>query len=152
MNGGKFANNAGKRLESFVAQHLDQRGYRYVTRDKFDLEKTLKKSAYTTQYEVGKSIYGKKRRVDLILYHPELYPNCLCIQCKWQSSGGSVEEKYPYEVESIAAGDYETIVILDGGGYSPGAHQWLVSQAGKRRLKHVFNQGEFSRFASKGGV
>lgn len=152
MNGGKFANNAGKRLESFVAQHLDQRNYRYVKRDRFDLEKVLKEPIYTTQYEVGKSIYGKKRRVDLFLYHPVLHPSCLCIQCKWQSSSGSVEEKYPYEVESIAHGDFDTIIILDGGGYSTGARQWLVDQAGHRKLNHVFDQGEFSRFASKGGV
>ena len=152
MNGGKFANNSGKWLEAFVAQHLDQRDYRLVKRSEFDQERTLKDPIYTTQYEVGESIYGKRRRVDLILYHPVLHPSCLCIQCKWQSSGGSVEEKYPYEVESIAQGGYDTIIILDGGGYTPGARQWLVDQAGRRRLKYVFDQGEFSRFVSKGGV
>lgn len=152
MNAGKFANNAGKRLENFVAEHLEQRGYRLVKRDRFDFEKVLKEPIFTKQYNVGKSIYGKKRLVDLILYHPVLHAKCLCVQCKWQSSSGSVEEKYPYEVESIAQGEYDTIIILDGGGYTLGARQWLVNQAGKNKLKHVFDQGEFSRFASKGGV
>lgn len=152
MNAGKFANSAGKRLENFVAEHLEQRGYRLVKRDKFHSEKKLKEPIYATQYNVGKGIYGKKRFVDLILYHPVLHPACLCVQCKWQASGGSVEEKFPYEVESIAKGKYSTIFVLDGGGYSLGSRQWLESQAGRRKLKYVFDQGGFSRFASKGGV
>ena len=63
-----------------------------------------------------------------------------------------MDEKYPYEVLCIEHGDYNTIIILDGGGYTPGARQWLLDQAGKGRLKHVFDQGEFYRYASKGGV
>ncbi len=35
---------------------------------------------------------------DLILCHPIKFPNELAIQCKWQSSGGGVDEKYPFEV------------------------------------------------------
>ena len=76
---------------------------------------------YSWQFEIGKSIYGKRRFVDLILYHPRLYPECLTIQCKWQASSGSVEEKYLYEVLSIHQNEYDTIIILDGGGYSAGA-------------------------------
>ena len=33
---------------------------------------------------------------------------------------------------------------------SNGARQWLINQAGTNRLLHVFDQGEFSRFASRG--
>ena len=108
------------------------------------------KPSTPSNLRLGKSIYGKNRLVDVILYHPSLWPDCLCIQCKWQTSGGSVDEKYPYEVLSIAKNDVDTIIILDGDGYSQGARQWLLDQAGKNRLKHVFNQGEFSRFVYEG--
>ena len=153
MNQGAFANKAGKRLEAFTADLLEERGYRFVPEKRdFRPDTELKEPIFTTQYEVGKSIYNKKRRVDLILYHPVRHPKCLCIQCKWQAMGGTVDEKYPYEVLCIEQGDFDTIIILDGGGYTPGARQWLLNQAGKGRQKHVFNQGEFYRYASKGGV
>ena len=151
-SGGTVANRAGSRLERFVSEKLDERGYRDVPPAQFYPARVLEQTIYTKQFEIGKSIYGKNRCVDLILYHPALWPECLCIQCKWQASSGSVEEKYPFEVLSIAHSDVDTIIILDGGGYSDGAKLWLINQAGKNRLKHVFNQGEFSRFVTKGRI
>ena len=52
-----------------------------------------------------------------------------------------MDEEYPFEVLCIHAGEYDTIIVLDGGGYTVGAEQWLRSQAGGTCLKHVFNQG-----------
>ena len=110
----------------------------------------LEQAIYACQVETGSDIYGKHRFVDVMIYHPRLWPDCLAIQCKWQSSGGSVDQKYPFEVLSIQQNEVDTIILLDGGGYSPGTRQWLLNQAGKNRLKHVMDQGEFSRFASRG--
>ena len=67
-----------------------------------------------------------------------------------QASSGSVEEKYPFEVLNIQLDGYPAIILLDGGGYTKGAEQWLKGQAGKNRLRHVFNLGDFQRFASTG--
>ena len=63
---------------------------------------------------------------------------------------GSVEEKYPFEIECIAQGQYKTIIVLDGGGYSEGARKWLVAQRGKRNLVDVCSQGEISRLQARG--
>ena len=109
----------------------------------------LGRPIYTRQLETGKDIYGKRRFVGLVLYHPRLWPACLVIWCKWQASAGSVGQKFPFEVLSIQQDEYDTIILLDGSGYAPGAKQWLVNQAGKNRLKHVFNQGQFARFANR---
>ena len=149
---GKRANRAGDRLEKFVNDVLDEHQYRLVDRHRFFPARVLRQPIYTTQLVVGKDIYGKDRKIDSIIYHPTLWPECLVIQCKWQASRGSVEEKYPFEVLSISMNEFDTIVVMDGGGYSPGARQWLLNQAGKNRLRHVFNQGEFSRFASQGRI
>ena len=146
------ANRSGQRLEAFIADVLNERDYLFVPSVRFFPARELAQPIYTRQCEIGKDIYGKKRRVDLILYHPRLYPTCLVIQCKWQASTGSVEEKYAFEVLSIAQNEFDTIIILDGGGYSDGAKQWLVNQAGKNRLLHVFTQGEFARFVSRGRI
>lgn len=139
-----------QRLEDFVANILDEKGYMFVIPTRFYPACELEQPIYSRQYELGKDIYGKKRKVDIILYHPRLYSKNLVIQCKWQSSSGSVEEKYPFEVQSIAQNRTDTIIILDGGGYSAGAKQWLLNQAGKKRLLHVFDRAEFSDFADKG--
>ena len=61
----------------------------------------LEPPIYARQHEIGKDIYGKTRRVGAILYDPRLYPDCLVIRCKWQTSRGIFEEKYPYEVLNI---------------------------------------------------
>ena len=150
---GQRANKRGRHLEDFVAALLDESGYEhiippwlvYAMRD-------MNQPVYAKQVEVGRDIYGKIRRVDFLLFHPYRHPNGLVIQCKWQASGGSVDEKYPFEVLSIQQGEVDAVIVLDGGGYTPGAEQWLRGQAGKNRLKHVFNQGEFQRFASRGSL
>ena len=125
------ANRSGRRLEDFVADVLNEREYLLVPPVRFFPARELEQPIYTRQCEIGQDLYGKKRRVDAILYHPRLYSKCLVIQCKWQASGGSVEEKYPFEVLSISQNQFDTIIILDGDGYSAGAKQWLTTQAGQ---------------------
>lgn len=139
-----------KLLEQFVAENLEEQNYRCVPVTQFYAARVLEQTIYTKKFEVGKSIFGKPRKVDFILYHPTLWPECLGIQCRWQSRSGSTEEKLPFDVKCIAQNDLDTIIILDGGGSSAGAKQWLINQSGKNRLKHVFNKEEFSRFASNG--
>ena len=74
------------------------------------------------------------------------------IQCKWQASSGSVDEKYPYELACINHLSVPTIIVLDGGGYKPGAKEWLLGQVGSGNLRHVFDMGQFARFCSRGGI
>ncbi len=92
---------SGNRLEQFTAEVLEERDYLYIEPIRFLPMREMEQPIYTRQFESGKSICGKKRKVDLILYHPRLYTECLVIQCKWQASGGSIDEKYPYEVLNI---------------------------------------------------
>lgn len=145
------ANRTGPRLEQFVAGLLDDAGYQAVKpASLFFALREMEQPIYARQCEAGRDIYGKMRRVDFLVYHPRKWPQSLVIQCKWQASSGSVEEKYPFEVQSIQQVGYPAIIILDGGGYSRGAEQWLKAQAGKNNLKHVFSQGDFQRFVSRG--
>ena len=51
---------------------------------------------------------------------------------------------------SIQLNEFDTIIVLDGGGYSKGAEFWLKGQVGKNELLHVFNLGGISRFHSQG--
>ena len=73
-----------------------------------------------------------------------------CRRSETISSGGFSNEKYPFEVLSIAQNEFDTIIVIDDGGNLVGARQWLLNQAGKNRLSHVFSQGDFPLFASHG--
>ena len=76
--------------------------------------------------------------------------DCLVIESKWQASGGSIDEKYPFEVQTINLNQYPTLIVLDGEGYKDEAGKWLKGHAGKGNILHVVDQGEFARLASSG--
>ncbi len=149
MARGARANRRGRTLENAVRDLLSE-DYQQVSASRFFALCELGQSIFAEQCNIGRDIYGKQRFVDFILYHPRRWPECLVIQCKWQASRGSVEEKYPFEVLSTQLNPFPTIIVLDGGGYSPGAASWLQQQAGKDKLLHVLNLGEISRFHSRG--
>ena len=146
-------NRTGSRLEQSVEELLIQAGYDAVpSAPLFFALREMGQPIYSRQCATARDIYGKRRRVDFILYHTRKWPDSLVIQCKWQASSGSVEEKYPFEILSIQLDGYPAIILLDGGGYSVGAEQWLKGQAGKNQLKHVFNLGDFQRLCVWGRI
>ena len=150
MSNGLRANQSGKRLEDHAAAVLDDLGYSKVqSKHFFDLRECVGDPIYARQCYAGTSLYESRRRVDIILHHPEKWTDCLIIQCKWQSEKGTADEKYPFEVLSINKNPYPTIVILEGAGYRPKSEEWLRSQAGKDNLLQVCNLGEFDRFAKR---
>ena len=140
----------GKTSKIFVERWLDDLDYVEAKPSLFFHLRCLEQPMYARQCEIGNDIYGKARRVDFIVYHPEKWPDCLVIECKWQSSGGTTDEKFPFLVLSIQINEFQTIVVLDGGGYRQSAENWIKGQAGKNKLLHVYDMGDFARFASRG--
>ena len=151
VSSGGRANRRGRSLERYVRELLSEE-YERVNATRFFAMRSLQQPIFSEQVETGLSIYGKKRIVDFALYHPQRWPGCLVLQCKWQTSSGSVDEKYPYEVENIAYARFPTIIVLDGGGYREGARQWLIAQRGKRNLVDVCSQGDISRMQTQGRI
>lgn len=101
------------------------------------------------QYNLCKTIYNTDLKCDFIVYHPEKQKECIVIECKWQQSGGSVDEKYPFLVENLKKqSPYKSIIILDGNEYKKGAENWLRKQADKKLL-HIFNMSEFKVWSNK---
>ena len=148
MSNGLHAHQSGKRLENYVAEVLDDLGYNRVqSKLFFDLKDQAENPIYARQCFAGTSLYDSRRRVDIILYHPKKWTDCLVIQCKWQSEKGTVDENYPFEVLSINKNPYPTIIVLES--YRPASKEWLRSQAGKGNLLQVCSLGEFDRFAKR---
>jgi hypothetical protein len=84
-----------------------------------------------------------------MLYHPEKYPNKLIIECKWQQSSGSVDEKYPYNVLNIREMyPCPAIILLDGEGYKTGAAEWLRRQVDGVKLLAVLSMMQFQTWVN----
>ncbi len=150
--GGGQAHYTGTVLQKFIEDRLVERGYTYVVRKKFRPAVYLNQPIYSHQFYVGRSLYETNLYCDFILYDPQKHPDCLIIESKWQQSGGSVDEKYPYLILNIQTRyPHKTVLVLDGGGYKAGAEKWLRSQVGNN-LRAVYNMAQFQTWVNNGGI
>ena len=148
MKQGSKANFTGKQLEEFIDGVIQRKGYEFVKPNNFKGLKNTDRPLYTRQLEICKSIYNTPIRADFVIYHPDKHPSFLIIESKWQESGGSVDEKYPYLILNIKQQyPYAAIIVLDGGGYKREAEQWMRSRV-DNKLVHVFNMAEFQKWAN----
>ncbi len=149
--GGK-ANMTGNRLEQTIESLLRNCGYeKYRNKQELGLMAEAEKPVYCTQVKIGSNIYDTALKCDFLLFHPQKWPKGLVIEAKWQQVGGSVDEKYPFLVLSIRKSIFETILLLDGGGYRPGAEKWLRRQTDSKLLQ-VFNLSEFIIWVNQGNL
>lgn len=75
---------------------------------------------------VGRRIWGAKRRIDVVLKHPETRVS-LGIECKFQEVSGSAEEKIPATLEDIRAWPIRGVVVYCGSGFSTNMESYLLS-------------------------
>lgn len=149
---GGQANYTGISLEKFIENKLLERKYQCIPKKKFKTATYLEQPIYAKQYHVGNSIYETPIYCDFILYHPTKWKDCLIIESKWQQSGGSVDEKYPYLILNIQQRHpHKTVVLLDGGGYKKKAEEWMRRQVGNNLL-HIFSMSEFQAWTNKGKI
>jgi hypothetical protein len=76
------------------------------------------------EVRVGKSIIGKNRSVD-ILCVCERKDRAFAIECKFQDSQGSVDEKIPYAIEDLRASPVAGCISYAGKGFSEGVLHML---------------------------
>jgi hypothetical protein len=147
---GHVANTTGNALESYVLNHLVAHGYKQVQSDAFVRSIGSQDRMFVKHFKAGVSIYNTPIFSDFVIYHPQKWPYGLIIEVKWQEVKGSVDEKYPYLVLNINTRfPYKAIVLLDGGGYKPGAEAWLRRQVGIGNLLGVFNMVQLQTWANR---
>lgn len=111
------ANYTGNTLQQFVEARIAERGYTFIPNKKFGPARYFRQPIYSKQFYVGQSIYNTNLFCDYILYHPDKHADSLIIEAKWQQSGGSVDEKYPYLLLNIQYKyPHPTVLVLDGSG------------------------------------
>lgn len=79
-----------------------------------------------TEVAVGRRIWGARRRIDVVLKHPETRVS-LGVECKFQGGAGSAEEKIPATLEDIRAWPIRGIVVYSGAGFSTNMESYLLS-------------------------
>jgi len=118
LNQGQKANHTGQTCEQVISTVLIAQAYR-VQR----------------QVSVGNGIYGTPIKADFWVSGVPGFDDGLIIESKWQGSGGSVDEKFPYLVRNIKeCYPCPTIIVLGGGGYRSGAERWMRSRVGGKLL------------------
>lgn len=78
------------------------------------------------EVQLGKSIIGKNRRLDLFAVH-DASSKALAIECKVQMTAGTADEKIPYTLEDLAAMHVPAFVVYAGTGFSDGVLHMLRS-------------------------
>ena len=126
MKKGRQTNITGTQLEKTVQTVLMEKGFELEMYRKWEKnprdygkELLLKNVPFTTIYEHG----GNTE----FLLLSEKYNSRIRIECKWQQSAGSVDEKLPYlylnTIEAMP--EKEIIILIDGDGFKEGAKTWL---------------------------
>ena len=78
------------------------------------------------QVKVGRRIWGAQRRIDVVLKDTHTRVS-LGVECKFQGSAGSAEEKIPATIEDIGAWPIRGLVVYAGEGFSENLKAFLLS-------------------------
>lgn len=79
-----------------------------------------------TEVKVGRRIWGPQRRIDVVLTEPKSKLK-LGLECKFQGTTGTAEEKIPATIEDIKAWPIRGLVVIDGPGFSDNMIGYLIA-------------------------
>ncbi|MSQ42041.1 MAG: hypothetical protein EXR65_03275 [Dehalococcoidia bacterium] len=79
-----------------------------------------------TQVRVGRRIWGPQRYIDVVLSERSLRRS-LGVECKYQATAGTAEEKIPATIDDIAAWPIAGIVCFTGPGFSQHMRSFLLA-------------------------
>lgn len=103
MTGGEYASL----VASYVAQRFGERGLKVYR-----------------EIRLGKSIIGKNRIIDVFCVC-ETNNRAFAIECKYQDSVGTVDEKIPYTLDDLRALPLPGCIAYAGKGFSEGVLHML---------------------------
>jgi hypothetical protein len=131
---GSKASGTGRVLEQTVVSVLREKKFKVVNYldwkrapKEYGQELLLKHVPFTT-------IYDHPGTTEFLLKSAE-HGLTARIECKWQQSPGSVDEKLPYlylnAIERVP--EEHIIIVIDGDGWKKGAIPWLREAVAKKK-------------------
>jgi len=78
------------------------------------------------EVQLGKTIIGKNRHIDVFVVQGDAR-RAFAIECKFQDSTGTVDEKIPYAIQDMQAMDMPGCLTYAGGGFSEGILHMLAA-------------------------
>lgn len=133
---GRTANLSGKDFENTIELRIQQKGYAL-----WDKKGDKPEKWYAKQYNVCKNLIGKKLVADFVLDDKTI------IECKWQSSAGSVDEKYLWTVTNLSHTERDCIIIIEGGGCRPEMYDFIKEVGNTYGNVKVCNLSEFFKMS-----
>jgi len=89
------------------------------------------------EIRVGKTIIGKNRCIDIFCVSESAH-DAFAIECKFQESQGTVDEKIPYALDDLKALPMAGCIAYAGGGFSQGVlHMLAASRHAAYCLPHA---------------
>lgn len=79
-----------------------------------------------TQVRVGRRIWGAIRKIDVVLTQ-EQTRRTLGVECKFQGTQGTAEEKIPSTIQDIGAWPIPGLVVFSGEGFTANMRAFLIS-------------------------
>lgn len=124
---GAQANLNGKVFEDMMIPIFIAHGFEIYSESELNKIDLSDKKRYIIKNASYMTIYDSKGHTEFVIVD---VPRKIRVEAKYQSAPGSVDEKYPY---MLLNGIYkypesEVIFVVDGGGYKPGARDWLQKQ------------------------
>jgi hypothetical protein len=101
VTGGAYANS----VAAYIAKRFGARGLKVYR-----------------EIPVGKSIIGKNRCIDVFCVRDA---DAFAVECKYQDSPGTVDEKIPYALDDLAALPLAGCIAYAGRGFSEGVLHML---------------------------
>jgi len=78
------------------------------------------------QVRVARRIWGAVRFIDVVLVQPGSRKT-LGLECKYQGTTGTAEEKIPATIQDIAAWPIPGLVVFSGDGFTENMRSYLIS-------------------------
>ena len=120
------ATKTGSILEESVQKVFESYGFTIIKYREWEKAPLLHGEELVLLNAPYETIYGHNGNMEFLVRSKKFNLN-LRIECKWQQSSGSVDEKFPYLylncIETIKENDI--FIILGGKGQKQGAINWL---------------------------
>ena len=156
---GGLANSSGSTLEMTVIGTLQSKGFVTVPYNLWFKQPELYGKELLLRHAPYRTIYGHPGKTEFLI-RSQRYQLEVRVECKWQQSAGSVDEKFPYLYLNCIEGmpERDIIILVDGGGAKAGSIQWLREICRSQRYVDpmraaknitVMNLSEFLIWANK---